>query len=107
MRTRLLSALAISDRQPSGPGLPALPTSSGRAILVRPTGEYRWERAVANRALELIGKELGMFLSREEIDQTVKVIAGIPLGVAGEMVAEDDGERPRQGGRWMSYCSAR
>jgi phage terminase small subunit len=29
-----------------------------------PTGEYRYEGAVANRALELMGKELGMFKDR-------------------------------------------
>jgi len=31
------------------------------------TGEYRYEGAVANRALELLGKELGMFISRSEV----------------------------------------
>lgn len=30
------------------------------------TGEYRYDGAVANRALELIGKELGMFIERSE-----------------------------------------
>ena len=30
----------------------------------KPTGEYRYEGNVANRALELIGKELGMFKER-------------------------------------------
>ncbi|MFN7996334.1 MAG: terminase small subunit [Bryobacteraceae bacterium] len=30
------------------------------------TGEYRYEGAVANRALELLGKELGMFVDRNE-----------------------------------------
>ena len=28
------------------------------------TGEYRWDGHVANRALELIGKHLGMFTER-------------------------------------------
>jgi len=32
----------------------------------RPTGEYRYDGNVANRALELIGRELGMFIKREE-----------------------------------------
>ncbi|MGE0723255.1 MAG: hypothetical protein AB7O45_02710 [Alphaproteobacteria bacterium] len=32
-----------------------------------PTGEYRYEGNVANRALELLGKELGMF--RERVEQ--------------------------------------
>lgn len=32
-----------------------------------PTGQYRYNGAVANRALELLGKELGMFIDRKEI----------------------------------------
>ena len=32
-----------------------------------PTGEYRYEGSVANRALELLGKEQGMFVDRKEI----------------------------------------
>lgn len=31
-----------------------------------PTGEYRYEGSVANRALELVGKEFGMFVERKE-----------------------------------------
>ena len=31
-----------------------------------PTGEYRYEGAVANRALELLGKSLGIFIERSE-----------------------------------------
>lgn len=34
----------------------------------KPTAEYRYEGAVANRALELLGKELGMFRERLEIN---------------------------------------
>jgi phage terminase small subunit len=30
------------------------------------TGQYRYDGAVANRALELIGKEMGMFIERQE-----------------------------------------
>ena len=33
-------------------------------------GEYKWEGNVANRGLELIGKQLGMF--RENVDMTMK-----------------------------------
>jgi hypothetical protein len=33
----------------------------------QPTGEYRYEAAAANRALELIGKEIGMFVDRQEV----------------------------------------
>src|SRR5216683_591617 len=32
----------------------------------RPTGEYTYHGSVANRALELMGKELGMFVERHE-----------------------------------------
>lgn len=32
-----------------------------------PTGEYTYEGSVANRALELIGKELGMFVERKRV----------------------------------------
>jgi phage terminase small subunit len=31
------------------------------------TGEYKYEGSVANRALELVGKELGMFVERKEV----------------------------------------
>ena len=31
-----------------------------------PTGEYKYDGSVANRALELLGKELGMFIDRSE-----------------------------------------
>jgi phage terminase small subunit len=34
----------------------------------QPTGEYRYDGAVANRALELLGKEQGMFIDRKSID---------------------------------------
>jgi len=33
----------------------------------QPTGEYTYQGSVANRALELIGKELGMFVDRKEV----------------------------------------
>ena len=32
-----------------------------------PTGVYRYDGATANRALELLGKELGMFIDRKEV----------------------------------------
>lgn len=40
----------------------AVPVTVGGAE----TGEYRYEGSVANRSLELIGKELGMFIDRKE-----------------------------------------
>jgi len=36
----------------------------------RPCGDYRYEGSVANRALELIGKELGMFTDRQKLEIT-------------------------------------
>src|SRR5262249_36874925 len=38
-----------------------------------PTGEYRWDGSVANKALELLGKELGMFVEKRVIDQSITV----------------------------------
>ena len=32
-----------------------------------PTGEYKYNGSVANRALELLGKEQGMFIERKEV----------------------------------------
>jgi len=33
-----------------------------------PTGEYKFDSAGANRALELLGKEMGMFVERKQIE---------------------------------------
>lgn len=38
----------------------------------------RQDGSVVNRALELLGKEIGMFVDRAEIDQTTKVISDKP-----------------------------
>ena len=37
-----------------------------------PTGEYRYEGAVANRALELMGRHLGMFPRESSVSGTIK-----------------------------------
>lgn len=34
----------------------------------KPTGEYQYQGSVANRALELLGKHIGMFVDRSEVD---------------------------------------
>lgn len=55
--------------------LSKLRENAERALQERPvldgeggiTGEYRYEGTVANRALELLGKELGMFIERKEL----------------------------------------
>jgi phage terminase small subunit len=39
----------------------------------RPTGEYVFQGMVANKALELVGKELGMFVDRK--DMTVRAVS--------------------------------
>jgi phage terminase small subunit len=33
----------------------------------KPSGEYKYDGAVANRALELLGREIGMFIERREV----------------------------------------
>lgn len=44
-----------------------------------PKGVFVYEGGVANRALELLGKELGMFIERQEIDQNTKIISAEPM----------------------------
>jgi hypothetical protein len=44
-----------------------------------PTGEFRYEGSVANRALELIGKELGLFVDRSESVNIHHVVSDEPL----------------------------
>ena len=44
-----------------------------------PTGEYRYEGAVANRALELLGKTLGMF--RDKVEHSGPDGTAIPIQV--------------------------
>jgi hypothetical protein len=49
------------------------------------TGEYRYDGATANRALELIGKHFGMFVERREITQKVFDVSPEPLsGLASQ-----------------------
>ncbi len=43
-----------------------------------PIGEYQYQGSVANRALELLGKELGMFVDRKEITRTRRFVARVP-----------------------------
>ena len=45
------------------------PVLDGRG---KPTGVYKYQGAVANRALELLGKELGMFVDRAEVRSTLE-----------------------------------
>lgn len=57
-----------------------------------PTGEYRYEGSVANRALELFGKELGLFVERSESVNTHHVVSGEPIT---EAKWEEQYARPR------------
>ena len=47
-----------------------------------PTGEYRYEGNIANRSLELLGKELGLFVERSESVNTHHVVSGEPISEA-------------------------
>ncbi len=47
----------------------------------KPTGRYRCDGAVANRALELLGKALGLFVERAEQVNRNYAISGEPLPV--------------------------
>lgn len=38
-----------------------------------PTGEYRYEGSVVNKALELLGRHLGMFVDRVEVAATTRL----------------------------------
>jgi phage terminase small subunit len=38
-----------------------------------PTGVYKYQGSVANRALELLGKELGMFIDRNEVKTSMEI----------------------------------
>lgn len=49
-------------------------------------GEYKYEGAVANRALELLGKHFGAFVDRHQIDFTDNT--GV-LAISAEQSAED------------------
>lgn len=44
--------------------------------------QYRFDSAGANRALELLGKELGMFVERVEQDTNIRVISAQPVSEA-------------------------
>ncbi len=54
------------------------------------TGEYQYQGSVANRALELLGKELGMFVDRAVTENvnTNYVVSGEPIDNVEEWEAE-------------------
>jgi hypothetical protein len=54
-------------------------------------GEYRYEGSVANRALELIGKELGMFKDRISQEMTGGGTLEVVFVRSGERSGEEEG----------------
>src|SRR5262249_1246754 len=59
----------------------------------KPIGEYRYEGSIANRALELIGKELGMFIEQKKI-QLGRLSEATPEQLL-QLLEEIDGELQR------------
>jgi hypothetical protein len=49
-------------------------------------GDFKYDGAVANRALELLGKELGMFVDRRDTKSVLRLISAEPL-TADEWIA--------------------
>ena len=82
----------------------AVKNAEGEAI-----GEYAYQGNVANKALELLGKEIGMFVDRKEVrtgkldaiedDQLDDLIAGVKSILASGAVGEAPGreETPQVG----------
>lgn len=60
-----------------------------------PTGEYRYEAGAVNRGLELIGKELGMFVDRKAI--TVEDLRKMPADALLNLIAGLDADSGTQG----------
>jgi len=64
-----------------------------------PTGEYRYDGAVVNKALELIGKHIGMFVERTETSERrlveIRVVYDTAPGPTGPMTATITSTKPR------------
>ncbi len=64
----------------------------------RPTGEYVFNAPGANKALELIGKELGMFVERKETANRHYLIADRPMTEEewdkAHLIADDSADQP-------------
>ena len=59
-----------------------------------PTGQYIYQGGVANRALELLGKELGMFQPKPDKDQGSEIHELMPrLNAGRDRVAKEKRER--------------
>lgn len=57
-------------------------------------GEYVYQGSVANRALELLGKEVGMFIDRKEVRSGS--LDELPAGTLTELREQLDAERTRR-----------
>lgn len=60
-----------------------------------PTGEHAYNGPVANRALELLGKELGMFVDRTNATVTVKSLADLPDEDLVAILAQAEQAKPK------------
>ncbi len=72
-----------------------------RCVGNRPDGDYAWSPATAKGVLELVGKELGLFIDRKIIgikrledmgDDELRQIAGQVIEELDALVADEGGE---------------
>jgi phage terminase small subunit len=57
-----------------------------------PVGEYRYNGAVVNKALELLGRHLGMFTDRQEIEHSVRQPDNLLANLLQEVEARRRGQ---------------
>jgi phage terminase small subunit len=62
-----------------------------------PTGEYRYEGAVANKALELLGKHLGMFRDKVELSGPDGTAIPVQVYIPSNGRDQDDDHPPATG----------
>lgn len=74
----------------------AMQTRAVRDEEGNPIGEYRYDGAVANRGLELLGKEIGMFVERKSVSitQTIHQLSYAELEAIARSGSERDVEAP-------------
>jgi phage terminase small subunit len=71
-------------------GMQVKPVLDGKG---KETGEYQYCGGVANRALELMGKEIGMFVDKSESSVSHTSLRDIPLKEIDRMIAEGEALR--------------
>lgn len=57
-----------------------------------PTGEYQFDSRGANRSLELIGKHIGMFKDKVEVEGGVSSTVNVVFGMKPPEIIVDDGD---------------